>query len=157
MIRIVGFHIPPTVSKHRDLIIDRFHLTKSQQIFLQEEEEKKTEEEVRKNADPTPWNSDLSRLKTFRSYKYQSVTFEPCVYSRCLSLEDDLKQGRYKETEWERSTYTESILTDLAPGDVKQLVKTEEELSQTKNFVRLRRNPTIIFGILNASPTLTSC
>ena len=66
---------------------------------------------------------------------YQPLTYEPKLYSRILIQEDDVKQGKYRSED--RSFYLESILEDLAPGDVRRLVKAEEEFHQCKGFRRI--------------------
>ena len=66
---------------------------------------------------------------------YQPLTYEPRMYSRGMIEEDYVKRDMYKEKG--RSDYLATILQDLAPSDVRQLIKAEEEYHQCSGFRRI--------------------
>jgi len=61
------------------------------------------------------------------------------IYSRVKIEEDVIKQKKdvFQELNVNREDYLDAILKDLSPMDVRTLVKSEEELSQTKSFTRI--------------------
>merc|ERR1711976_962647 len=62
------------------------------------------------------------------------------VYSRVDTDDDIVKHKLYTPKNTDRSSYVDTILDDLTPNDVRVLIKTEEELSQTQHFTRLFPN-----------------
>jgi len=57
------------------------------------------------------------------------------LYTKALNSEDLEKQEMY--TDCDRDEYLESILEELTPYDVRQLIMMEDEVSQTKSFSKL--------------------
>ena len=63
--------------------------------------------------------------------------FNPKVYSNMLNVADKKKQEKFPKNSFERELYKDRILDKLTRGDVRILVKTLEELSQTHHFTRV--------------------
>ena len=63
--------------------------------------------------------------------------FNPKVYSNMLNVADKKKQQKFPKNSFERGLYKDRILERLTRGDVRILVKTLEELSQTNHFNRV--------------------
>ena len=104
MVRIVGYHIPPSCDKFHNFMIDKFGM---------------------KNR---PGGS--KRI-------YRPMTYESKLYTRLLIEEDKVKQANYSPSVKDPDTFVSTILEDLAPADVRHLVKAEEERLQCRGFVRL--------------------
>merc|ERR1712008_556657 len=90
------------------------------------------------------------------------VDHEFLVYSRVLIQNDVIKQKlpAFQDSSINRDDYLETILKDLSPMDVRTLVKSEEEFSQTNNFTRIfpRANSHIYFKYFYAGIlTMTNC
>jgi len=60
---------------------------------------------------------------------------EKRLYTKALNAEDVEKQEEYKDCD--REEYLDSILEELSPYDVRQLIMMEDEVSQTKLFSKL--------------------
>ena len=67
---------------------------------------------------------------------FQPLTYEPRMYSRSTIEEDDVKREKFCDKDKARESYLATILAELAPSDVRLLVKSEEELRQCQGFNR---------------------
>jgi len=70
------------------------------------------------------------------------VTHNFRVYTKVEDNEDTIKQKLYNSCTTDRHSYLDNILEELAPNDVRTLIKAEEELNQTSHFTRLFPSPT---------------
>lgn len=68
------------------------------------------------------------------------MTYESKIYTQLLIEEDKIKQEKYDEDDKDPETFIDRILVDLAPADVRQLIKAEEERAQCQNFIRVFPN-----------------
>jgi len=69
-------------------------------------------------------------------YNLQTLDFEPNLYSRNKTEEQEEKEEYYNEEGLQREDYMD-ILDDLSPRDVRLLIRAEEELNQCKHYTRI--------------------
>ena len=63
--------------------------------------------------------------------------FNSMIYATVLDDQSTRKQKSYHRDVFERSTYKDTILEELTSSDVRVLLKTAEEKSQTRHFSRV--------------------
>lgn len=74
------------------------------------------------------YNKKIAKCLDLDHFQIKNIAFDEKLYTK-RKVEEELK----KEAELENL----DILDNLTPGDVRLLIKTEDELSQTRNWTRL--------------------
>ena len=71
-------------------------------------------------------------------YNLRTLDFEPHLYTRVKTEEQEEKEAYYSEEGLQREDYLDMVNPDeLTPRDVRQLVRAEDELSQCKLYTRI--------------------
>ena len=123
MVRIVGYHIPSSCDKHHHFLKKKFGL--NDRMVVSRRHSKLME------------NGTMGTVTTHTKLSgFQPLTFEPRMYSRSCIEEDDVKREKFSDKDTARESYLDTILTELAPSDVRLLVKAEEERRQCVGFHR---------------------
>lgn len=76
------------------------------------------------------YNKKIVKCLDLDHFQIKNIAFDEKLYTKRKLDEELQKEAKLSETDLE-------ILDDLTPSDVRLLIKTEDELSQTRNWTRL--------------------
>ena len=71
------------------------------------------------------------------SNPHQSLGHDQRIYSRLRTAEDIAKCNKFSSDKLSREDYLDRIVTDLSPSDVRTIIRSEDELSQTQDWTRI--------------------
>ena len=86
---------------------------------------------------PNTMSKDWALIELYLSSGANNMGFNPAIYNATLDEQGIKKQKQFSKLKFDANCIDNNILTDMTANDVRVLVKTSEEFSQTRHFSRV--------------------